>query len=183
VRVRGDSGRIVRSTRVIKLVLVATSLAVFGSLIATPGTAWAVPVPWRNCGSAGDPISIQKFDASVWPPQAGKPLTLSAAWTSAETLSKQSREVVNTTPVFSGPPHTRLHFESPVAALFENDLFEQVSGPQMSSPIQEGPYNQTFTMNVLPENTVPSEPLEVDMVGFDGSGRQIVCMQLTIPIK
>ena len=39
--------------------------------------AFAVPVPFKNCGKPGDIVSIQQMDASVWPPM-GTPVPLQA---------------------------------------------------------------------------------------------------------
>jgi len=38
------------------------------------GPASAVPIPWKNCGAPGDLLSIQQFDASVWPPSVAAPV-------------------------------------------------------------------------------------------------------------
>ena len=38
----------------------------------------AVPVPFRNCGQAGDLLSIAQIDASVWPPPVAAPLVATA---------------------------------------------------------------------------------------------------------
>jgi hypothetical protein len=34
----------------------------------------AVPLPWKNCGKAGDILSVQLINASVWPPATAAPL-------------------------------------------------------------------------------------------------------------
>jgi hypothetical protein len=39
-------------------------------------TAGAVPIPWKNCGKAGDLLSISKAAATYWPP-VGAPVPLS----------------------------------------------------------------------------------------------------------
>ena len=38
----------------------------------------AVPIPWKNCGKAGDLLSIQQDDASVWPPSVAAPVNATA---------------------------------------------------------------------------------------------------------
>ena len=172
-----------RSPRVSRLVLGATCLAVFGSIIAVPTAAWAVPVPWRNCGTAGEAISIQRFDASVWPPQAGEPLTLNFTWSLGETLNKDSREQLTTTWPSGRASERWLHFQSPVAVLFSGALFAPRPPLRpMSFPILPGPYSQSLTFTV-PKNASARQPLGVDLMGFDGTGRQVVCMQLVVPVK
>jgi hypothetical protein len=34
----------------------------------------AVPLPWKNCGKAGNILSVQLINASVWPPATAAPL-------------------------------------------------------------------------------------------------------------
>jgi len=46
--------------------------AIFLGCVMLP--AAAVPVPYKNCGHAGDILSVAKLDASVWPPPTAAPL-------------------------------------------------------------------------------------------------------------
>src|SRR5579872_735770 len=46
-------------------------------LVGFAGHAFAVPIPFKNCGSPTDIISIQRMNASIWPP-AGTPAPLQA---------------------------------------------------------------------------------------------------------
>jgi hypothetical protein len=164
-------------------VLAATCLAVFGSVIAVPTTAWAVPVPWKNCGSAGEAITIQRFDASVWPPQAGEPLTLNYTWALGETLTKGSQEHLTTTWPTGRVSDTWLNFQPPVPVLFDDALFGHSSPPKTTRlPMAPGPYSQSLTLRV-PTKGPATQPLGVDLTGFDATGRQVVCMQLIIPIR
>jgi hypothetical protein len=58
---------------------VATAtLACVAAAFAIP--AAAVPIPWKNCGTAGDPLIITKADASVWPPQVAAPAVATATF-------------------------------------------------------------------------------------------------------
>lgn len=38
----------------------------------------AVPIPFKNCGKAGDILTVNQLDASVWPPPTAAPLTVTA---------------------------------------------------------------------------------------------------------
>lgn len=175
--------RIRRSSRASRLVLATTALLVFGSVIAVPTTAWAVPVPWRNCGSPTDAISIQRLDASAWPPQGGKEITLRLSWNLAEPLTKGSFAQI-TAQWSSGQTFKRTFpfDESPVAALFSFAPFGPgISQQQMPLPIPAGPYTQTLTLYV--SKYMSMHTIDVDMAGFDGTGRQVVCMQLILPVK
>ena len=162
--------------------LAATCLAIFGSVIAVPSAAWAVPVPWKNCGKAGEAITVQRFDASVWPPQAGQPLTLSSAWSLGEALTKGSLEHVTTMWPSGRVSDTWLNFQPPVPVLFDDAVFGQSPSNTTHLPVAPGPYNQTLTLSV-PKKGSATQPLGVDMTGFDATGRQVLCMDLTIPIK
>jgi hypothetical protein len=166
-----------------RLVLIATSLAIFGSIIAVPTTAWAVPVPWKNCGSAGDAITIQRLNASVWPPLRGETLTLSSSWTLSEPLTKGSRENVSMTWPSGRVSSSSLPFQPPVGALFDYALFGHRSTNEPSSlPMAAGPYSQNLTL-MVPHKKPDQPPREVDMAAFDAYGHQILCMELIVPIK
>ena len=58
----------------------SVSFAVLAAMIELLGfarQAVAVPIPWKNCGSATDIISVQQLNASIWPP-IGTPAPLQA---------------------------------------------------------------------------------------------------------
>ncbi len=55
------------------VVIVAATIGWFA--LAVP--AFAVPIPWKNCGSATDLVLIQQINASIWPPR-GTPAPLQA---------------------------------------------------------------------------------------------------------
>jgi hypothetical protein len=54
-------------------------------------------------------------------------------------------------------------------------------GQPMSFPVAAGPYSQSLTSNV--PSKARTEPVHVDLSGFDASGRQTFCMEVTIPCK
>jgi len=58
--------------------LAATAAAILAFFAAR---ARAVPIPFINCGQAGDIISLQALDASIWPPRGGTAAPLEAAAT------------------------------------------------------------------------------------------------------
>jgi hypothetical protein len=57
------------------------AVAATAILAMAAGQAGAVPIPWKNCGHPGDIISMQQFDASVWPPRGGTAAPLEATAT------------------------------------------------------------------------------------------------------
>ena len=140
--------------------LVVVSLVASGTLIGLSRPAGAVPIPWKNCGTAGDPISVVKFDASVWPPQRGHPITLSYQWVASRAIDPSAYEVVT----LSSPSGPQFPLWLPVV------------------PLPAGPYSGSTTFTVprwLPSGTV----LVVHRVWFDGDGTRLACMDVTIPVK
>jgi hypothetical protein len=75
-----------------------------------------------------------------------------------------------------------LPFEPPIPVVFDHAWFGRSSTHEPRLPIPAGPYNQSLTLDVQNKN-LALQPLQVDMAAFDATGRQVVCMQLTIPIK
>jgi hypothetical protein len=170
------------------LVVAVASLAVVCSIVAVPSAAWSVPVPWKNCGSANSAISIQQIDASVWPPEAGDPFTVSYKLTLAETLTTGSREHLTTTLPSGGGSDLWVPFQQPVTALFSDALLPHYFPVQSKAPflIPAGPYSQSLTLQVPAKGGQPAattQQVGAELVGYDAAGRQVVCMQLTIPVK
>ena len=60
-----------KSSRRTRLALTA---CLFLALLARSAPAPAVPVPFKNCGQAGDLLAVQQVAASVWPPPTPAPL-------------------------------------------------------------------------------------------------------------
>ena len=56
--------------------LFAPCLLLGGISLSAP--AAAVPIPWLNCGKPGDLLSIQQYNASVWPPSVAAPVNATA---------------------------------------------------------------------------------------------------------
>jgi hypothetical protein len=149
--------------------------------MALPTTVGAVPVPWKNCGSPGDAINIQKLDASVWPPQAGRPLTLSYRLTLSEALTDGSFERVTTTSP-SGNGASWAPFQLPIAQLFSFGLRGQRAAPGRKLPLPVGPYGRNLTLRV-PNGVPVGSAVSVHLTGYDAAGHQVVCMQVVIPFK
>ena len=170
-----------RRRRWSRLGLAASGVVVFCSIVAVPSSAWAVPVPWRNCGTPQDAVSVSEIVTSVWPPQAGESLTIAARWNLARTLPANSYEEVATTWPNRRPFEQRVNFENPpwamLGPLFFGTARQQL---QMHLPLPAGPYNQSTTVRV-PRWLVG--PIGVDVEGFDPTGTQVVCMEIVIPVK
>ncbi len=178
-RARPDGAQ--RPTWTARPFLVAICIAVLGAILALPTSAGAVPVPWRNCGAVGDALSLQRFDASVWPPQAGEPLTLSYRMTLAEELTGPSFEYVTVTSSSGDSAHW-MPFQLPIAQLFAFGLRGHSAAPGRQLPLPAGPYGRSLTVRV-PRGIPSGTTVGVDLTAYDASGHEVVCMQLTIPVK
>ena len=154
--------------------LVATAVAC-GILIGVSGPAWAVPVPWTNCGQAGDPIMFSRFDASVWPPQGGQPETFVNRWNLLVTINRGAYDMVTETL----PSGQIIRYRTPFV------LFPPLPGalaPALTRPpIPVGPHGDSFTFTVpqLPAGSVYG----FHIVGFNNDATRLFCMDLNVPIK
>jgi hypothetical protein len=113
------------------LLLAAASLA---------SPASAVPIPWKNCGTPGDLLSIQQYDASVWPPSVAAPVNATATLDSSGQLNNlRVFLVLGVAWTFdSGPlPTSASGGFVPLPASFP----VSVSSPPL--PLAAGPYSTT----------------------------------------
>lgn len=62
------------------------SAACVFAAVALAGHAAAVPIPWKNCGKAGDLLAIISDDASAWPPPVAAPASATATFDGAGNL-------------------------------------------------------------------------------------------------
>ena len=135
--------------------MVAASLA----SLSFSGAAEAVPVPWKNCGTASDPIVVTKFDASVWPPQRGQPETLQWAY-------NVSRDIVVRREIWIVAPRGLGRIPTPFDARV----------------IRAGPYTSSDTFTVsdsIPAGSVFSVHLSI----FDNTWTKVFCLAMVVPIK
>jgi hypothetical protein len=143
------------------MVVVALVAASAASIFVST-RADAVPAPWKNCGSASDPIQVQKFDASVWPPQRGKSETVSFAYVVGRAIAVARRDLTVSPP---GRVPYRL-------------LKSLVKG----SHIPAGPYT-TGKSFVVPKSIPSGTVYTVHLSLVDRTGAQVFCLDLNVPIK
>ena len=108
--------------------------------ISLSAPAAAVPIPWKNCGKAGDLLSIQQNDASVWPPSVAAPVNATATLdASGQLLNLRVFLVHGVAWTFdSGPlPTSASGGFVPLPASFP----VSVSSPPL--PVAAGPYSTT----------------------------------------
>jgi hypothetical protein len=157
-----------------RVVGLAMCLALFGAVVGMPTVAEAVPVPWLNCGSSTDLVAVQQVDASVWPPQSGKPITLSIKFMLKQSITGGSADVV------LSAPQSLSKFPHVVAPGFAR-VFP-------IPPMAAGPYHPqfppgsngiTFTVPFGLSGTVYT--LHIDE--HDVTGAPLICLNMTIPVK
>ena len=173
--------------------LVASAVVSFG-VLGFSNPAGSVPVPWKNCGTAGDPVAVQRFDASVWPPQAGRPLTLIVAWTLERDIDEGDFGVLT---VGTSP----LDFQSqlPLSLFAEWTLAEEmvrgINGPRNIAlpsffpfPVfltlqseHSGPHSETSTFTV--PAWLAGKVFALHFAAYDLANDELVCQNVTVPIK
>ena len=151
--------------------LLISGLLLLG-IVRVPTTAGAVPVPWRNCGAAGDLISVQEADASVWPPQAGQTMTVVIKAVLGQSISGGFAVLIvnQQKPQF---PYLRLR------------VFRVLPiPPLLAGPIQPhipptGPDGITFLVPAW----LGGKTFQIDLDAYDTAGARLICVQATLPIK
>jgi len=151
--------QVVRGTVLVALVAVG--------LVALPSAAGAVPIPWKNCGSATDLIKVSKTDASVWPPQAGKSITLSIDFTLDENISGGYAFI-------TVGPTTGSSFQPGEPLVMP--LRPEKAGPYAPA---NGPNGITLTVPQSAAGMIYS----VSFDARDTAGARLICAQATVPIK
>jgi len=134
---------------------------VFACLVAA---ALAVPVPWKNCGSASDIIKVQTVDASAWPVARGKPETVTV--------------LVNVgQPITGGTYELKISFDGLPLVDKKGNLREL----NISLPIPAGPWSKNLTIAV--PSFIPPGTASAHIVMKDDGGRTCVCVNVDIPFK
>ena len=143
--------------------LTAAVVAALVTTVALANPAWAVPLPWKNCGQPTDHVRFTRVDVSVWPPQRGHAFVLSVSGTLDETVTELGASV-NTSVDGTSLPGLNL----PVSPV--------------SPGLSEGPFTKTISFTVpswLPSGLV----VEARVAARDQSDQELACVDLTVPIK
>jgi len=122
--------------------------------LASAAPATAVPIPWKNCGAAGDILPISKSDASVWPPPVAAPANATATFDASGKLVNLRLFLVHG-PAWtfdSGPlPTTTTSGFVALPASFPVGLTSPVP------PVPAGPYDTLLTFGDSPSVTIHSQ--------------------------
>lgn len=111
---------------------------------AVSTSAGALPIPFQNCGAAGDSFSLQQDNASVWPPPVAAPARATATFDGGGNLVDLQIHLLHGLDwtFDSGPlPATTSAGFVSLPASFPMT----VTGPAL--PIAAGPYSTTETFN------------------------------------
>jgi hypothetical protein len=143
---------------------VALVAASFASVVVST-RADAVPIPWKNCGTSGDPVQVTKFDASVWPPQRGMPETFNYSY-----IVGRDIDVARRTLTVSPPGHV------PDKLLKFFLKGSHIAAGPYSSP----PGGETFN---VPKSIPPGTVFATHLSVVDRTGAQVFCLDMSVPIK
>jgi hypothetical protein len=130
-----------------------------------PARAYAVPIPWKNCGRPGDVVSVSKADASVWPPQSGKSITIVIQGTVAQAIHTVSGSFRVT---YTPPGRPPLQFG-----------FSWFNAP---ANIPAGPFSVNRTL-MVPRFIAPGTTIGVHFQESLPTGQGVVCVDATVPFK
>ena len=148
------------------MVAVALAAASAASVVIS-SRADAVPVPWRNCGSAGDPLIVTKFDAAVWPPQSGRTDIFNMTFSVA-------RDFDVGTDVLTIMPSAADKLKVPIKTLL---------APLLGHHFQAGPHNTGLRSFTVPGSIPTGSVFSVHLDVLDRAGNQDFCLDMTMPIK
>jgi hypothetical protein len=142
--------------------------AVIPTIVDEPATEMPeVPVPWKNCGGAGDVITVQQVDASVWPPVHGQKITLAVKAVIGAAIPDGNYQAQ-----IKLGPITILDKKGKISADFKD----------VKLPIPAGPINQNITIDV-PKEIPAGITVSAHVVLTSTAGPRAICVDVTIPFK
>lgn len=148
------------------MVVVALAAASAGAVVVS-SRADAVPVPWRNCGSAGDPLIVTKFDAAVWPPQSGRTDVFNMTFAVTHDFDVS-------TDVLTITPSSADKLKVPIKTLL---------APLLAHHFQAGPHNTGLRSFTVPGSIASGTVFSVHLDVLGRAGNQDFCLDMTMPIK
>ena len=133
--------------------------------------AQAVPIPWKNCGKAGDQLSVQSLDATYWPP-VGSAVVLTGTATfdpvTGNLIKLRVTLLLGTEWVFESQGNLGLPVVSGFVALPPSIPMNLVS-PAL--PLPAGPLSttKTFTTTIPPMTVVSHANLQTTLTSTTSS--------------
>jgi len=122
-----------------------------------------IPIPFKNCGKAGDKLTVTKAEASVWPPKVGAPITVALNATLSQDVS-------------GGKYEAKVKFMG-LQIIDQKGTIEEVAKQfNLTLPIKAGAYG-LYRTETIPA-IVPKAPIEVWIQAFNQKGDQIMCLDL-----
>jgi hypothetical protein len=137
-------------------------------LLSFVALAVAVPVPWKNCGGAGDVISVQSVEASIWPPVHGQKITLAV------------KAVVGAA-IPDGNYQATIKL-GPITILDKKGKLSEIAQVKPLLPIPAGPVNQNLTIDV-PKEIPGGITVTAHVQLVSTAGPRAICVDVTIPFK
>lgn len=173
-----------RMFRIVLALLIVSAV----SVIWRAGVAGAVPVPFRNCGSASDIARITQVDASVWPPVPGNSVNLTwqvvisqaipGGTESLRVTLPSGRTISFTRPI--GVP-ARSVFGNPVGPAFETASFFIPLTSFSTVPIPAGPISNMSTFTV--PSSLATGTYQWHFNASSSAGPRIACLDFSVVIR
>jgi len=127
-----------------------------------------VPIPYKNCGKAGDKLTITKADASIWPPKVGAPITVNVNATLSQDIT-------------GGKYEAKVKILG-LQILDEKGKIEDIAKKyNITLPIKAGPYGLSKTVTV--PAWVPKGDIDVFVQTFNSKGDEIECIEVTAKLS
>jgi len=127
-----------------------------------------VPVPYKNCGKAGDKFTITKADASVWPPKVGAPITV----TFNGTLSQD---------ITGGKYELKVKVLGLQIIDDKGTIQDIAKKYNITLPIKAGPYG-IHTTTTVPA-WVPKGDIDVFVQSFNQNNAEIQCTEVVAKLS
>jgi len=137
-------------------------------LVVSAVLALSVPIPYKNCGQAGDKLQITKADASIWPPHVGQAITVNLNATLTQDISGGKYEIK--VKVLG------------IQIMDEKGAIQDIAKKyNVTLPIKAGPYGISRTVTV--PSWVPKGDIDVFVQTFNQNGAEIQCTQVVAKLS
>lgn len=128
------------------------------ALLALASLTLATHIPYQSCGLDDTLLTLDKLEASVWPPVKGQDLTLSASGTLASDIS-------------GGRYHVTLSMEDRSLATIDGDIGDFIALPWRSGDVD-------FTGSVIVPAVARAGWYRLHLEARDLMGKQITCIEV-----
>jgi len=129
---------------------------------ALPSSSALVTIPFTNCGSSSDHITISSAQANVWPPVPGQALNLVLAGSTDEDIT-------------AGTYEASVTFDWIPVLDKKGNINELVTLPLKKGPV-------TITKSVSLPSSIPSGSIDIHVTALDQSSQELICVDISANI-